>query len=108
MSDFTCSVGLGGAIDKNGAARHDLLPRGQAGENLDHAITASSRADLAQCQGIALSRNPNADAIAFVEDCLLRHRRVGRRLPVMMLKSANIPGFSAPSGFSTSARTGRR
>jgi len=35
MSDFTCSVGLGGAIDKNGAARHDLLPRGQAGENLE-------------------------------------------------------------------------
>src|SRR5216684_7032952 len=62
------SVGPGGAIDKDGTARHDLLSGREASENLDHAVADPPSADLADGQGVALSRNPNASAVPFVDD----------------------------------------
>src|SRR4029077_3181975 len=66
------SVGPGGAIDKDRTARHDLLAGWQAGGNLDHAVADPSGADLAERQGVVLSGNPNASAVTFVDDRLLR------------------------------------
>src|SRR6266702_1132736 len=75
------SVGPGGAIDKDGTARHDLLSGRQAGANLDHAVAGLSGADLAQSQGIAVARYPDASLLPFVDDRLLRNCRRRRCLP---------------------------
>src|ERR1700730_1368604 len=67
------SVGPGGPIDKDGTARHDLLAGCQAAANLDHAAADLSGSDLAQRQGVALSRDPYASAVSFVNDRFLRN-----------------------------------
>src|SRR6516225_4131148 len=58
------SVGLGGAVDKDGADRHYLLPGGEAGESLDHAVAGPSRVDFAQRQGVAVTGNPDASPLS--------------------------------------------
>ena len=80
-------------MEKNGAARHDLLARGQAGENFDHAVTGSSRADVSQTQSIAVSGYPDAGPIPFVHDRLLWHRRRHRRLTGDDAEIRKHPGF---------------
>src|SRR5271169_2811777 len=80
LVDPAGSVGLGCAIDKNGTARHDFVPYGKAGENLDHAVADPSRADLAQCKDLTIPCNPDARPVPFVDDRLRRNRRRRRRL----------------------------
>src|SRR5271166_7143051 len=74
------SVGLCSAVNKYRTARHDLLPGGEAGENLDHAVAGPSRADFAQCQGVAVTGNPDARLLPLIDDSAQGNRRRRRCL----------------------------
>src|SRR6266567_1922842 len=54
---------------------------GPGGAILDHAVAGLSGADLAQSQGIAVARYPDASLLPFVDDRLLRNCRRRRCLP---------------------------